>query len=296
MNYKSKDGSIRLFRGANSDVITELGLADSVDSVVTDPPYGISFMGKKWDCSVPSVETWSSVLTAIKPGGYLLSFSGTRTYHRAVVNIEDAGFEIRDMIAWAYGTGFPKSLNVGGLGTALKPALEPIVLARKPIKTTVVANIHTHGTGALNITACRVPTTDTYHYRNGAGGNGFHGGVGRPPDGSRVDTPSMPAGGRWPANIIHDGSDVGLGTASRFFYCAKPSRSERGEGNNHPTVKPIALMRYLCKLVTPCGGIILDPFMGSGTTGLAARLEAFQFLGIDNDAAAYEIAVRRLSA
>ncbi|UVL16074.1 site-specific DNA-methyltransferase [Pseudomonas atacamensis] len=328
----------------------------SVDSVVTDPPYGLSFMGKKWDYDVPATEVWAECLRVLKPGGHLLAFAGTRTQHRMAVRIEDAGFEIRDMIAWVYGSGFPKSHNLGGShegwGTALKPALEPITVARKPFSSTVAANVITHGTGALNIDRCRVTTgDDTARISNGAikGGNFAAGGSAPGPiAGGHSD-------GRWPANLIHDGSAevVALfpaqagaaapvtgneptangfsgpvkysgmrervpgafhsdsGSAARFFYCAKTSRKDRNEGlissdapavakdatmrdcetaewstrngNSHPTVKPTDLMAYLLRLVTPAGGVALDPFMGSGSTGKAAMREGFQFIGCEID-------------
>lgn len=328
----------------------------SVDSVVTDPPYGLSFMGKKWDYDVPATEVWVECLRMLKPGGHLLSFAGTRTQHRMAVRIEDAGFEIRDMIAWVYGSGFPKSHNLGGShegwGTALKPALEPITVARKPFSSTVAANVIAHGTGALNIDRCRVTTgDDTARISNGAikGGNFAAGGSAPGPiAGGHSD-------GRWPANLIHDGSaevvtlfpaQAGAaapvtgneptangfsgavkysgmrervsgafhsdsGSAARFFYCAKTSRKDRNEGllssdapavakdatmrdcetaewstrngNSHPTVKPTDLMAYLLRLVTPPGGVALDPFMGSGSTGKAAMREGFQFIGCEID-------------
>ena len=272
----------------------------SVAAIIADPPYGLSFMGKGWDYQVPSVEIWGQCLRVLKPGGHLLAFAGTRTQHRMCVNIEDAGFEIRDMIAWVYGSGFPKSHNVGdGWGTALKPALEPITVARKPFKGTVANNVLTHGTGAINIDGCRVGGDD----------------------------------GRWPANLIHDGSDevtelfphcdgkVGMrgntgqgnsiygkfnhqedrkkgvtdsGSAARFFYCAKANKKDREDGNTHPTVKPTDLMAYLCRLVTPPGGVILDPFMGSGSTGKAAMREGFSFIGIEREAEYFVIAKARL--
>ena len=325
----------------------------SIDAIVTDPPYGLSFMGKKWDYDVPSVEIWTECLRVLKPGGHLLAFAGTRTQHRMAVRIEDAGFEIRDMIAWVYGSGFPKSLDVSkaldkaagaerevvgsnpnhratsgieyagvyqggntgsatitapatdaarqwqGWGTALKPALEPITVARKPLVGTVAANVLAHGTGAINVDGCRVETDDTYAYPKGAGGSSFT--VGGGVDGSRTDTPSMHPLGRWPANLIHDGSEEVLagfpesnGSAARFFYCAKASKSDRGDGNIHPTVKPTDLMRYLCRLVTPPGGVVLDPFMGSGSTGVAAQSEGFRFIGIERDPAYFEVARERL--
>jgi DNA modification methylase len=463
-----------IYHGDNREVLKTLA-DNSVDSVVTDPPYELGFMGKSWDASgiAYSVELWKEVLRVLKPGGHLLAFSGSRTYHRMAVAIEDAGFEIRDQIMWIYGSGFPKSLDVSkaidkvngepnrllkfttwmrttglkakeldeatetnmgghylttasqpaiptvalwakirplieteiphwvdelvqrieaerevvgtkmsgianaeegvrhtigaskaievditapataeakqwqGWGTALKPAHEPIVVARKPLIGTVAANVLTYGTGGLNIDASRVgneggtkasqtlPETETVSaYGNGLNGN-------KKPIG--IDA------GRWPANVIHDGSDEVVelfpntrargnlgeslggggmyghavttndfgagdsGSAARFFYCAKASKRDRNEGldgfeavrihdgreeggvggsnprnrtnnyrqNHHPTVKPTDLMRYLCRLVTPAGGIVLDPFMGSGSTGKAAIYEGFKFIGIE---------------
>jgi site-specific DNA-methyltransferase (adenine-specific) len=306
----------------NGDSLLVLQLLDdnSVDAIVTDPPYGLSFMGKKWDYDVPSEELWRQCFRVLKAGGHLLCFAGTRTQHRMAVRIEDAGFEIRDMIAWVYGSGFPKSLDVSkaidkaagaerevvgtritgaamsgkasgiengqggtefgsgqnevpitapatpeakqweGWGTALKPALEPITVARKPLIGTVAENVLQHGTGAINV------------------------------DGGRV-------GERWPANFIHDGSEEVtdlLGSAARFFYCAKASKRDRDEGNHHPTVKPTDLMRYLCRLVTPPDGTVLDPFMGSGSTGKAAVLEGFRFIGIEREEEYCEIAKARI--
>lgn len=278
----------------------------SVDAVVTDPPYGLAFMGKRWDYDVPSVEIWAECLRVLKPGGHLLAFAGTRTQHRMAVRIEDAGFDIRDMIAWVYGSGFPKSHNGPWGGTALKPALEPITVARKPLSGAVAENVLRHGTGGLNIDGCRV-------------GN---------------ETPERI--GRWPANLIHDGSEevlagfphtasgapgvrrkahdtnamagrLGLtgeqetgygdaGSAARFFYCAKASKADRGADNAHPTVKPTDLMRYLCRLVTPPGGVVLDPFTGSGSTGKAAVLEGLRFIGIEREAEYIGIARARIAA
>ncbi len=343
---------------------------NSVDAVVTDPPYHLTsitkrfggdgaapakhgtdgafaraargFMGKQWDGGDISFrpETWLAVARVLKPGGYLLAFGGTRTMHRITCAIEDAGFEIRDQLGWLYGSGFPKSHDAGeGRGTALKPAQEPICMARKPLDGTVAVNIALYGTGALNIDSCL---------------------VGGMPD------------GRWPANIIHDGSKEVLsvfpsskgqqgvvtgeepsaltdgiygefkgrppceprgdtGSAARFFYCAKASKADREEGlehlpiktageltggrkegsaglnspragagrtggrrNTHPTVKPTELMRYLCRLVTPPGGIVLDPFAGSGSTGKAAKIEGFRFIGIERDPEYVTIARARL--
>jgi site-specific DNA-methyltransferase (adenine-specific) len=343
---------------------------NSVDAVVTDPPYGLSFMGKKWDYDVPSVAIWAECLRVLKPGGHLLAFAGTRTQHRMAVRIEDAGFEIRDMIAWVYGSGFPKSLDVSkaidkaageirprvpggqggsnailgarkcgeaisgeaqqwaGWGTALKPALEPITMARKLLAGTVAANVLEHGTGALNVDGCRVEgmAPVTVQGQSARAGEVY----GADQRDQRVFEPHT--SGRWPANLIHDGSDevVGLfpqnvngavsngnkagngyhgkfgvveqhagygdaGSAARFFYTAKASRDDRDPGNTHPTVKPTDLMRYLCRLVTPPSGIVLDPFMGSGSTGKAAMLEGFGFIGIEREAPSYAIAQHRIS-
>ena len=323
-----------MFEIRTGDCIEVLrGMADSsVDSIVTDPPYGLSFMGKRWDYDVPDVAVWVECLRVIKPGGHLLAFAGTRTQHRMAVRIEDAGFEIRDMIAWVYGSGFPKSHNLDGdwkgWGTALKPALEPITVARKPIVGTVAANVLQHGTGAINVDGCRVegvpPSVPqpqlgvrervTYGFGTGRGRNGE----------------MSQASGRWPANLVHDGSEEPealLGSAARFFYCAKASKRDRDEGceglpirqtvgggglgnpvsgaygsekspgrNHHPTVKPTDLMRYLCRLVTPPGGLVLDPFAGSGSTGKGALLEGFRFLGIERDPEYVAIAQARCAA
>lgn len=336
-------GKFDILHGNCLDSMKELD-ADSIDSIVTDPPYGLEFMGKEWDHGVPATQFWVEALRVAKPGAYLLAFGGTRTYHRLACAIEDAGWEIRDCVMWVYGSGFPKSMDVSkaitarqwqGWGTALKPAYEPIIVARKPLCGTVAENVLKHGTGAINIDGCRVETKDTYSYPNGAGGNGFHGGVGSDPDGTRTDTHEMHSGGRFPANLIHDGSDEVLelfpyskscdspsdvgceskfrpnqgkyqkqgkiypgeeGSAARFFYCAKASKSDRGEGNIHPTVKPTALMRYLCKLVTQPNGVVLDPFMGSGSTGKAAMLEGFRFIGMELNEEYIKIARARIEA
>lgn len=334
---------------------------NSVDAIVTDPPYGLSFMGKRWDYDVPSTDVWAECLRVLKPGGHLLAFAGTRTQHRMAVRIEDAGFEIRDMIAWVYGSGFPKSLDVSkaidkaagaerevvglkqygdgqtyqggdaaartgggimgevakrgpsyetapatdaarqwaGWGTALKPALEPITVARKPLVGTVAENVLQHGTGAINVDGCRVGTTrevpaSLSKCKTPNGIFGRYGG-GHP---RKLD----PNVGRWPANLIHSGEPEVLaafpgeadGSAARFFYVPKASRRDRGEGNGHPTVKPTDLMAYLCLLVTPPGGTVLDPFMGSGSTGKAAVLEGFKFIGIEREAEYLTIAEARI--
>lgn len=328
-------------------------------------------------------EQWArEVLRVLKPGGHLVAFSGTRTYHRMVVAIEDAGFEVRDQLAWVYGSGFPKSLDVSkaidkaagkleaqsvgfnvagkvsglgtiqrpelrsdhadyqpyapkdeaaqqwqGWGTALKPSWEPICLARKPLIGSVASNVLTHGTGALNIDATRIETTPG-DYASGGQNDCTGTGWGHK---DRTRTEQHPQG-RWPANLCHDGSDevvarfpaetgvsagtqrttsaswlgtrekhfdgpVGFGdsgSAARFFYCAKATTDERGEGNNHPTVKPVALMRWLVRLVTPPGGTVLDPFMGSGSTLIAADAEQFNAIGIEMSPEYAAIAEKRI--
>lgn len=349
-----------------------------VDSIVCDPPYHLTsivkrfgatnaapakhgtdgayarasrgFMGKQWDGGDIAFrpETWELAFALLKPGGHLVAFSGPRTYHRMVCAIEDAGFEIRDQLAWVYGTGFPKSHNLDGewqgWGTALKPAWEPIVLARKPLIGTVAENVLEHGTGAINIDGCRVESSQEdqdymlervggFNNTKSIGGNGILGG-GEVLDRSVTFDPTK---GRFPANIIHDGSDEVVGcfpnaigqiaksvedgrphgnsvyspmkhggpthiprieeskSAARFFYCAKASKSERS-GSKHPTVKPIALMQYLCRLITPPSGVVLDPFAGSGTTGVAALREGFSPILIEREDEYVEDIKRRLQA
>ncbi len=370
------------------DVMATLD-AVSIDSIVTDPPYGLSFMGKGWDHGVPGADFWIEAMRVTKPGAHLLAFGGTRTYHRLACAIEDAGWEIRDCVMWVYGSGLPKSHDVSkaidkaagaereitapvtedakrwnGWGTALKPAYEPIIVARKPLVGTVAENVLTHGTGGINVDGCRVgrDTGDV----SGWSLSGSKASENRAMSGGNYARDAKPdADGRWPANLIHDGSDevtagfpnagggfgkrgalnggatscgfkggmqeVGYGdsgSAARFFYCAKASKSDRDEGcdelpskqmglyaqdewsrqhmgstpdarrearhNTHPTVKPTALMRYLCRLVTPPGGLVLDPFAGSGSTGKAAILEGFRFVGIEQDETYAAIARARI--
>lgn len=349
----------RLLTGDCLERLRELPDA-SVAAVVTDPPYGLGFMGKAWDHAVPSSDVWREVLRVLRPGGHMVAFFGSRTYHRGAVAIEDAGFEIRDQIMWIYGSGFPKSLDVSkaidkaaghdrateyqpnhrnatfgkgmgggkhgaqsdppvtaaarqwdGWGTALKPAHEPIVLARKPLQGTVAANVLAHGTGAINVEGCRIeyagegdaPTQEEWNRIGSAGKDSEHI---RQKNAARaayaaglVKVPS----GRWPANVTHDGSDEPcglLGDAARFFYSPKADAEDRNEGlprdmrNTHPTVKPVDLMRWLVKLITPPGGLVLDPFMGSGSTGKAALLDGFDFIGVDLDPKHVTIAEARL--
>ncbi len=347
-----------LYPGDCREVLASLA-TESIDAMVTDPPYELTaarpggrsaatrgavmrgFMGLAWDATGIAYDPalWGECLRVLKPGAHLLAFGGARTAHRMVCAIEDAGFEIRDSILWIYGSGFPKSKNLSGerhgWGSALKPAHEPIVLARKPLaERTLEANVARYGTGALNIDGCRVP--------------------------ARENVARAESLGRWPANVIHDGSvavlagfpeapgqcaDIKLGnelktsrvygalrrecgdpvargeepsansentgavgfkmlpgarrldagSAARFFYCAKASRADRGTGNTHPTVKPTALMAYLCRLVTPTGGTVFDPFTGSGSTGVAAVREGLRFIGIESQAAYLEIARQRIA-
>ena len=439
----------------NGDCLEEIQkLVDKgvqVDSIVTDPPYHLTsiverfgkegsapakdkdgafqrqskgFMGKEWDGGDIAFrkETWELFMKVLKPGGHLLAFSGSRTYHRMAVAIEDAGFDIRDQIMWLYGSGFPKSLNLGksvdkklgnervktgktkthsnkgmpqaeertaigagafgqeveeeitvgtseweGWGTALKPAHEPIVLARKPLsENSIVANVLKHRTGGIHIDACRIEgekqTRDSNPVMNG-GKYGQNQNAerkivkrkSRSDDGVWTNKNSgMKAEGtlyadadpkgRFPANVMHDGSEEVLkgfpstsksagggakikptnrqsrkdnsvwtnknsgmkslqhtveyedsGNASRYFYCAKTSKSEKGKDNNHPTVKPLKLMKYLCRLVTPKGGTVLDPFMGSGSTGVASKDEGFDFIGIEREKEYFEIAEKRIN-
>lgn len=395
---------------------------NSIDSIVTDPPYELGFMGKSWDASGIAYDqrVWVQCLRVLKPGGHMLAFSGSRTYHRMVCAIEDAGFEIRDQIMWVYGSGFPKSLNISkaidktagvkgeiigysrgvgvsaednnfgginrgavgikqigidvpiiapatdeakqweGWGTALKPAHEPIVLARKPLVGTVANNVLTYGTGGINIDGCRVGEgtgeTKTVQYPD-IRGNNYN-------NASGTVEYTVTNQGRFPANFIHDGSDEVLelfpdskggaypakrgqavntafasgqeteggfrkmgddGSAARFFYCAKASKKDRNQGldgfaekrpdertttgmgtfdekgvakqaNHHPTVKPTELMRYLVRLITPSNGTVLDPFTGSGSTGKAATLEGFNFIGIEQSAEYVQIAKARIGA
>lgn len=382
----------------NNDCIAAMKEMDdnSVDSIVTDPPYELGFMGKSWDASgiAFNVDVWREALRVLKPGGHLIAFSGSRTYHRMAVAIEDAGFEIRDQIMWVYGSGFPKSLNIAkqldklagvkgevigqktgkgyssqqeknlehgfceykeglpyehadlneyalasdeakqwqGWGTALKPAHEPIVLARKPIVGTVANNVLTYNVGGLNIDGTRVETNDKWEAtgKQSAPSQTLQGGV----DGSlNVSVSTTHPLGRFPANFIHDGLETEW---AKFFYCAKTSKRDRNEGlegfeekqttggggltasvredgsletasaggkygsvkakqtNHHPTVKPTALMQYLVRLVTPSGGVVLDPFMGSGSTGKACVYEGFNFIGIEQSVEYVEIAQARI--
>ena len=435
-----KNENVKLMLGDNIEKLRELP-DNFVDSIITDPPYGLSFMNKKWDYDVPSIDFWKEALRVLKPGGHVLSFGGTRTYHRMVVNMEDAGFEIRDQIMWIYGSGFPKSHNIGkavdkiegnerevvgdskrhgggsygmfgyevnnketkgqsdyeGWGTALKPANEPICVARKPLsEKTIAENVLKHGTGGINIDGCRIefdieketPTGDMYYHINNkkypnqeTSNSKIMGSKTK-----RVDLTLTE--GRFPANLIFDETaaelldeqsgdsksqggkgkatqksldrtDIGYGFkeidnaaglggygdtggASRFFYVAKVSKKERNMGldnfeektsggkghgldrrcshcntsmlkpedckceepdwitppkkNTHPTIKPINLLTYLVRLITPQNGVVMDCYMGSGSTGIAALLEGFQFIGMEMDEQYFNIAEARIDS
>lgn len=286
---------------------------NSVHAIVTDPPYGLDFMGEKWDHGVPGVDFWQESLRVTKPGAFLLACGGTRTFHRLASAIEDGGWEVRDAISWLYSSGFPKSRNLHGewegWGTALKPSWEPIIVARKPLEGNVEQNVAKHGTGVINIDSARLDMGAEYNpnaiQRQKASGEGKVGGgfgagrlVGK-------EIPTFNAKGRWPANVavdeeaarlIDEQTGVGkFGGGSRFFFTPKASRRERGDANSHPTVKPLALMRYCVKLVTPPGGTVLDPFSGSGTTLLAAMEEGFASVGIEREADYVEIIRARIS-
>lgn len=306
----------------------------SVHAIVTDPPYGLKFMGKAWDHGVPGVEFWQAVLRVARPGAPLLAFGGTRTAHRLVCAIEDAGWEIRDSVAWIHAEGMPKTSVVDGYGQDLKPCLEWIVLARCPLDGTVAENASRWGVGGLWIEGTRVEGTVTTNpkVRNA---RGFGRGTGLVQGETGRDVVSE---GRHPANVVLDeqcadllDAEVGdlisganptsrasdkfrkvygefagqreclpkrgaeRGGPSRFYYCAKPSTSERGEYNTHATVKPLSLMQWLVRLVKPPrGGVILDPFAGSGTTGIAATREGLDFIGIELEADHVNIARRRI--
>ena len=295
----------QIIHGDCFDVLKDIP-DNSIDLILTDPPYGLKFMGKDWDHGVPGVQFWEQALRVAKPGAHLVAFGGTRTFHRLAVAIEDAGWEIRDTLMWVYGGGKPKSF------TALKPAWEPIILARKPLIGTIAENVLRYGTGAINVDECRVKTDEKIKCTNGSK-NQVYGNF------SYIagQTWELDHKGRWPANLIHDGSDevvelfpvnvrgIKLGTisghkeetgsAARFFYCAKASRRERGEGNTHPTVKPLALMKYLITLGLPPGGVVLDPFCGSGTTALACKELGRNYICIEKELEYYRIACNRLN-
>lgn len=407
MQLYSEGKNYKLYEGNMLDLLEVID-PDSIDSVITDPPYELNFMGKGWDNSGIAFQpsTWEKCYKVLKPGGYLLAFGGSRTFHRIAVAIEDAGFEIRDTICWLYGSGFPKSYNIGlaidkkngvqsevvgnsrsgvssrafqseelttageyeirkaqnewdGWGTALKPAYEPVIIARKPCEGSCIDNVQKYGVGGINIDECRIPTDDyLYNHGNSKGTVDSYsvGNFGKAIKGENRSTEL----GRFPSNVIltydeedeqevcggmpycHGAGNVkeanisetynnssyiagnykhnpnyynDEGSASRYFYCAKASGKDRDEGleafekfqggtyqfrqdgsldggvperkNIHPTVKPCELMQYLIRLVTPKGGVILDPFNGSGSTGKATMYEnkekysEYRYIGIE---------------
>ena len=347
-----------VIQGNNIDILKTYP-DNHFDAVVTDPPYGIEFLAKEWDKNTGAVESWAECFRVLKPGGYLLAFSAARTYHNLATNIEGVGFEIRDQLMWLYASGFPKAQDIGkaidkrgvdndhhGWKTALKPAHEPIVMARKPFKGSCIDNVLTHGVGALNIDATRVDNlTDVEKnwtpQRQNVKSTIDLGGA------KPGDTQSMyNEAGRYPSNVLGEVTDY-----QQFFYCPKVNRAERhmgfdsppdplanystgnvkdhplwdpsigtnlqrlkhkilehtktlGQehqvtgpvGNNHPTVKPVALMKYLVKLVTPVGGKVLDPFTGSGSTGMAAVELGYDFTGCELDPDYVDIANKRITA
>jgi DNA modification methylase len=316
------------------------------DSIVTDPPYGIDFLGKDWDANTGALETYQECLRVLKPGGHILAFSAARTYHHLAITLEQAGFEIRDQIMWIYSSGFPKSHDVGkqidkkagkgtflktgktkvsggprddlsgtfprtdetiyipetdiakkweGWGNALKPAHEPICMGRKPMKTSIIQNVQEWGTGAINIDATRIPydadniptvgnRTSSFHNATGKLNETISGG-----DGSGGFEANE--SGRFPTNVLGE-----IEGYQKYFYCPKVSRKERGEYNTHPTVKPVELMKYLVNLVTPKGGTVLDPFNGSGSTGMACVELNYDYVGIDLDSNYVDISVKRIEA
>ena len=331
-----------------------------VDAIVTDPPYHLTsiverfgkegsapaqfgtdgafkrastgFMGKEWDGGDIAFDpmTWSLCLGLLKPGGHLIAFSASRNYHRMAVAIEDAGFEIRDQIMWLYGSGFPKSLNIGdGWGTALKPAHEPIVMAKKRLEGTNKQNKDKYGTGGINIDECRIEGNDAKYpdtnpdfrdqgkkskeaigidklsfgqtqnvarkkvVRKSRSGDGVWTNENSGMKAEGTEFADADPRGRFPANVMHGGLETEW---AKYFYCPKTSKSERNNAdkNTHPTVKPVELMKYLCRLVTPKGGVVLDPFMGSGSTGMAAKDEGFDFIGIEKDEEYFKICESRI--
>lgn len=326
-----------LHRGDCLEVLKQIE-ANSIDALITDPPAGISFMGKDWDSGknfIPVMtEIFQEVLRCLKPGAHGLVWALPRTSHWTAIALENAGFEIRDVVTHLFGTGFPKSHNLGeGRGTALKPASEHWILVRKPIsEKTVAANVLKWGTGGINIDECRIecPPIRTIQGGKKINSNNFNN-----PDGNGEIRYSVYENtkGRFPANLVldeqaaemldeqsgqlsqcggpkkttHDQGMFGIGTpghiyreadrgASRFFYVAKANKKDRGDGNNHPTVKSTKLMEYLIKLITPPNAIILDPFIGSGSTGVAAKRLGFQFIGIEKNEEYFKIAERRICA
>ena len=323
--------TFRIILGDNRDTLKTLA-DNSIDAIVTDPPYGIDFLGKSWDANIGALETYQQCLRVLKPGGHILAFSAPRTYHHLAVTLEQAGFEIRDQIMWIYSSGFPKAQQVKGFegwkNGGLKPGHEPIALARKPTKLSIEKNMQLYGVGGLNIDATRVA------YANDKDKNSIDHKVPTAAwSGHTIQVDSYEKGqfvkvetnelGRFPSNVIGEITDY-----QKYFYCPKISRSERhigfdlskiptqpeGKfdrsndpgngnerilnkgGNNHPTVKPVELMKYLIKLVTPAGGTVLDPFNGSGSTGMAAVELGYDYIGCELDPEYVKIAETRISA
>ena len=335
---------ITLHQGDSAEVLKQYP-DNYFDSIVTDPPYGIEFLSKEWDKNTGPIEVWRECLRVLKPGGHILAFSAARTYHRLATNLEDIGFEIRDQLQWIYGSGFPKGQDMGklidkrgndgteyrGWKTGLKPAHEPIVMARKPFKGSTVDNVIKHGTGAINIDDTRVGT-DTGRYPSNVIMSEQEGkvldektGIIKAVGGTSKGAKDVPQDVFKPVKAKEgDSTNPYVNEppkgASKYFYCPKVSRKERNmgfdlkdiptdagvmfettetlrvKGNNHPTVKPVALMKYLVTLVTPKGGKVLDPFNGSGSTGMAVKEFGGEYTGIDLDPNYIEIATKRIEA
>ena len=342
----------QILQGDNRETLKTIA-DNSIDAIVTDPPYGIDFLGKAWDANTGALETYQECLRVLKPGGHILAFSAARTYHHLAITLEQAGFEIRDQIMWIYSSGFPKSQDIGkqlnkkeidnkwaGWGTALKPAHEPIALARKPIKLSIAKNCQTWGVGALNIDATRVPMQagdkfDIRVYKDNQNNEKRDTELTDIEYGEySVQQPNEL--GRFPSNVL---GEILQADYQKYFYCPKVSRRERhigfedpgpqtarerdadgnvlnrpakkagasanvlveqfqlsDKGNNHPTVKPVALMEYLIKLITPPSGTVLDPFNGSGSTGMAAVGLGYNYIGCELDPAYVEISEKRIAA
>lgn len=259
----------------------------SLDACITDPPYGMEIADVGWDHSVPPVETWQAVHRVLKPGAFVLSFCAPEFYHRMAVAVEDAGFVPRDMIIWMVTTKMAKA-------NRLKPAHEPIFVAQKPLKGSIKKNQETWGTGKIQIDQARVPwdgEPPRGWVAGGASRRAFGGEVKRAAEDPDRKTQDADPRGRYPSNIVGHFDDP---DHQKYFYAPRASRRERGEYNDHPTPKPISLMRYLCRIYSPLGGRVLDPFMGSGSTGIGALMEGRQFLGIDQSQHYVEISERRI--
>jgi site-specific DNA-methyltransferase (adenine-specific) len=271
----------------SDNVIAMRNIADnSVDACITDPPYGMDIVGVGWDHNVPPVDTWKEVYRVLKPGAFVLSFCAPEFYHRMAVAVEDAGFLPRDMVVWMVTTKMAKA-------NRMKPAHEPIFVAQKPLDGTILQNLDKWGCGAINTTTTRVPwdgKPPTGWIKGGSKRRAFGGDVAKAAD-QKNETEDANPTGRYPTNIIGHFDEP---DHQKYFYAPRATRKERGEYNDHPTPKPIALMRYLCRVYAPKGGLVLDPFLGSGSTAIGALQEGINFVGIDLDQHYCDIAERRI--